>query len=282
MRHSARLDTHAVLTDPAVVLRVRQSPHRRDLPDRRTNVNPVCPVKHTRRQTLRRTDRQTVVHIRRLARRFTEWSFNSSEGGDDVVISVFRELQKSFRNTFGRPFVKRFALCYRTCPSVCNVGVLWPNGWMDQDETWYGDRPRPGHIVADGDPSPPPQRGIASPIFGPSLLWPNRWMDKMPLGREVSLGPGDIVLNEDPAPLLKKGHSSPQFSAHVYCGQTAGWIKMPLGAKVGLGPGHIVLDGDSAPPLRKEAPAAPPPIFGLCRLSPNGRPSQLLLSTCPN
>jgi len=22
------------------------------------------------------------------------------------------------------------------CP-VCNVGVLWPNRWMDQDETWH-------------------------------------------------------------------------------------------------------------------------------------------------
>jgi len=37
------------------------------------------------------------------------------------------------------PFVKRFALCYRTvvCLSVypvCDVGVLWPNGWMDQDK----------------------------------------------------------------------------------------------------------------------------------------------------
>jgi len=42
----------------------------------------------------------------------------------------------------------------------------------------------------------------------------------------------------------KKGHSAPvHFSAHVYCGQTAGWIKMPLGTKVGLGPGHVVLHG---------------------------------------
>jgi len=34
---------------------------------------------------------------------------------------------------FGDPFVKRFALCYQTvvCLSVCDVGVLWPNGWMD-------------------------------------------------------------------------------------------------------------------------------------------------------
>ena len=44
---------------------------------------------------------------------------------------------------FGRPSVKRFALCYRTvvCPvcPVClfvyDVGVLWPNDVMHQDET---------------------------------------------------------------------------------------------------------------------------------------------------
>ena len=36
--------------------------------------------------------------------------------------------------------------------------------------------------------------------------------------------------------------------AHVYCGQTVGWIKMKLGMEVGLGPGDIVLDGDPDPP----------------------------------
>jgi len=40
-----------------------------------------------------------------------------------------------------------------------------------------------------------------------------------------------------------KREQSPQFSAHIYCGKTAGWIKMALGMEVGLGPGHIVLDG---------------------------------------
>jgi len=29
------------------------------------------------------------------------------------------------------------------CLSLCNVGVLWPNSWMNQDATWYGGRPRP-------------------------------------------------------------------------------------------------------------------------------------------
>jgi len=29
---------------------------------------------------------------------------------------------------------------YLSCP-VCDVGVLWPNGWADEDETWHGVRP---------------------------------------------------------------------------------------------------------------------------------------------
>ena len=34
--------------------------------------------------------------------------------------------------------------------------------------------------------------------------------------------------------LAPKGRSLTQFSVHVYCGQTAAWIKMPLGTEVGL------------------------------------------------
>ena len=81
----------------------------------------------------------------------------------------------------------------------------------------------------------------------------------MPLGMEVGLSPGDFVLDGDQAP--------PQFSAHVHCGQTGGWIKMPLGMEVGLRPGDFVLDGDPAPLAKKEAE---PTIFGPCLLLPNG------------
>jgi len=124
----------------------------------------------------------------------------------------------------GRPFVKRFALCYRSvvCLSllsclvlsclVSGVGVLWPNGWMDQDETWHAGLQVglvPGHNTLDGDqPTPPP-----------------------------------------------KGHS-PQFSAHICCGQMAGWIKLPLGMEVSLSPGDFALDGDPAPP--QKGGGAPP------------------------
>ena len=66
----------------------------------------------------------------------------------------------------------------------------------------------------------------------------------------------------------QKGGGAPQFSAHVYCGQTVGWIKMLFGMEVGLSPGHIVLDGDPAGPLPKKGRS--PPIFGPRLLWPNG------------
>jgi len=98
------------------------------------------------------------------------------------------------------------------CP-VCNIGVLWPNGWMDQDETWLAGRPRPWpHCVR----------------WGSSSLSPNR--------------------RQSPPP--------PKFSAHLYCGQTAGSIKMALSMEVSLDPGHIVLDGNPAP-LAKKGGTAP-------------------------
>ena len=64
---------------------------------------------------------------------------------------------------------------------------------------------------------------------------------------------GHIVLDADPAHRPKKRTEPPQFSAHFYCGQTAGCIKMVLGMEVGLGPRHIVLDGDTAPSPQKGA-----------------------------
>ena len=51
----------------------------------------------------------------------------------------------------------------------------------------------------------------------------------MPLNTEVGLGLDYIVL--DPS-LIPKGEQHPQFSAHVYYGQMAGWMKMALGMEV--------------------------------------------------
>jgi len=89
----------------------------------------------------------------------------------------------------------------------------------------------------------------------------------MPLCMEVGLGPGDVVFDGDPAPLTKQDIAPPNFLAHVYCGQTTGWIKIPLGrpTEVNLGPGNVVLDGVAAPPKRGTSP-----VFVSCILWPNG------------
>ena len=57
----------------------------------------------------------------------------------------------------------------------------------------------------------------------------------MALGTEVNLGQSDVALYGDPAPPTRKGVQLP-VSAHVYCGQTAEWMKTPLGTEVDLGP----------------------------------------------
>jgi len=84
-----------------------------------------------------------------------------------------------------------------SCP-VCDIGVLWPNGWIDQDATWYGGRSRPPSVR--WGPSYPKWEGTTSSFWpGPCLLWPNGWI-KMPLDMEIGLGPGDIVADADPSP----------------------------------------------------------------------------------
>ena len=79
----------------------------------------------------------------------------------------------------------------------------------------------------------------------------------MKLGTQVDLGPGHIVLDGDPVPPPQEREQLSQISAHVYCGQTDGWIKMPLGMQVGLGPGHVVLDEDPAPSSPKTGQSPP-------------------------
>ena len=87
-----------------------------------------------------------------------------------------------------------------SCP-VFNVGVLWPNGWIDQGETWHVGRPRPRRHCVRLGPSSPTQKG-----------------DRPQFSVHVQLR------------LQKRGPSIPSICTH--CGQTARWIKMPLGKEV--------------------------------------------------
>jgi len=108
-----------------------------------------------------------------------------------------------------------------SCP-VCHVGVLWPNGWMDQDETWYAGRPRPWpHCVGWGSSFPSPKGAQPHPIFDPYLLWPNGCMDEDATWYGGTPWPKGHCVRWVPSSPTEKGGRAPKFSAHVYCGQTA-------------------------------------------------------------
>jgi len=81
--------------------------------------------------------------------------------------------------------------------------------------------------------------------------------------------------------LSGKMAASTHFSAHVYCGQTVGWIKVSLGKlvrKQTLSQATL-LNGDETPP--KEAQCHSPPNFSAhCSGTVGGCLSQQLLSSC--
>ena len=149
-------------------------------------------------------------------------------------------------------------------PPIFSPCLLWPSGWMDQDATWYGGRPRLRRHCVGWEPSSPPKNGIATQFLAHVYCGQTAVRIRIPLGTEVGLSLGDIVLYGDPVPPPLKGHSR-QFSATVHCCQKAGWTKMALAMEVSLGPVNFVLDG-IALPLK----GIHPPVFGPCLLWPNG------------
>jgi len=55
-------------------------------------------------------------------------------------------------------------------PPIFGPCLLWPNGWLDQDATWYRGRPRPRQHCLHGDPSPPKRGDSSLPLFGPCIV----------------------------------------------------------------------------------------------------------------
>ena len=133
---------------------------------------------------------------------------------------------------------------------LCNVEVLWPNGWIDQDETWHAGRPHPWpHCVRWGPSSPPPKEGGAPQFLAHICCDQMAGWIKMPLGTEVGLIPSDIVLDGDPVPLPQKGAEPPVFGPCLL------WPNGRMdhdGTWYGRRPrpSNVVLDGNPAPPKR--------------------------------
>ena len=126
---------------------------------------------------------------------------------------------------FGRPFVKRFALCYQTvvCLSVCPV-CLSLLSCLSVTFVHCGQTAGrimmklgmqlglgPGHIVLDGDPAPPPPKGQSPLIFGPYLLWQNGCMDQDATSYGARPWTRRLCVRWRLSFPLKKGHSAPNF-----------------------------------------------------------------------
>jgi len=71
--------------------------------------------------------------------------------------------------------------------SVCyNAGVLWPNGWIDQNSTWYIGVPRPRLHCVRWEPSSPTERAQQPPNIVPVL--------RAHVGQSASLNCGPCLL----------------------------------------------------------------------------------------
>jgi len=112
----------------------------------------------------------------------------------------------------------------------------------------------PGHIVLDGEPAPPPQKGGTDPpIFGSCLLWPYSGMDQDATWYRGGPRLMPHCARWELSSRRKKG-DSPQLLAHVSCGQM----------------------GTQLPPRKGHGS----PLFSAHIYCGHGRPSQLLLSPC--
>jgi len=125
---------------------------------------------------------------------------------------------------FGRPFVKRFALCRGVARNSFWVGIIFYCTMLQSYilAAWR-HRLQLVHKIILRDWF---WEGIYIPIYPPSLY-----------------APGPMLSDSCLSVLSCLVLSSCLSVTLVYCGQTVGWIQMKLGVQVGLGPGHIVLDG---------------------------------------
>ena len=148
-------------------------------------------------------------------------------------------------------------------PPIFSPYLLRPNGCMVH--AYCGQTARwmklvlgmkvglsPGDFMLHGDPAPSPKRGRRPlPNFRPISIVVKR----LDSSRCHLVWLRRHCVRWGPRSSPQKGGGAPQFSAHVYCGHTAGWMKLVLGTDVGLIPGNFMLHGDPAPsPKRGRIP----------------------------
>ena len=100
------------------------------------------------------------------ARRCYRWRGESSPAC--VVRGTARGVRWAWRITAG--LCHAFLVLPYTAPSFRHC-LLLPNGWMDEDATWYESRPQPRpHCIRRAPSSPLRERGTAAPTFRPMSI----------------------------------------------------------------------------------------------------------------
>ena len=134
-------------------------------------------------------------------------------------------------------------------PPIFGPCLLWPNGCMYQDTTWYGGMPQPmGRCVRWG-PSSSHLKGHSPQFWANVRCGQTTGWTKMPFGVEVGLGPGDFVLDGVPAPPMK-GAQPPVFGPCLLWPN--GWMDEDA-TWYGSSPRslpHCVRRGPSSPPRK--------------------------------
>ena len=104
-------------------------------------------------------------------------------------------------------------------PQIFGPCLVWPNGWMDQDATWYNGRPRPGqHCVRCAPSSTSPLCGQQPPPkFRPmSVVAKQLDGSRCHLVRTWASSQAALCYMGTQLP-LKGAQPPPQFLASVYC-----------------------------------------------------------------
>ena len=178
---------------------------------------------------------------------------------------------------FGRPFVKwsPYAIGLLSVLSVCDVGVLWPNDWMDQDTTWHGGRPRPWPYCVRWGPSTLPKRGTAPlPNFWPMSLWQNGWMDQDATWYEGRPRPRPHCVRWTPSS-PQKG-TGPNFRPLSVVAKRLYGLRCHLVRSYASAQATLCLDGDPTPPKQGHSTPTFRPMYIMAKRSPISASAELV------
>jgi len=148
---------------------------------------------------------------------------------------------------------------------------------MDQDGTWHGGESWSSPHCARWRPSSPPQKGGRGPQFSVHFCCDQTaGFIEMPLGIEIASAQATLCSTGTQLPPEKRHNPPTQLLAHVYCGQTAGWIDATwYGSRPQPRP-HCVRRGPA------KGSYQPPPLFLAHVYHGHSCPTHLLLSSCTN